>query len=88
MPIEFAEGVRRIVGAGVALEVCPQSFDRVEFRRVAGEALQGQPGGISLYLVGDDLAAVRGQPVTQDDDRSVHMPPQVAQVVDQGLLIE
>jgi len=71
------ETVGAEVGGRSALEPCPQAFDRVEFRGIRGQAMHGEPRGLGLDVRAGDEAAVRVQPVPEQENASPEMTTQV-----------
>lgn len=62
------------VGQGGGVEVRPESFDRIPFGGIGGEALHSEPGSAVFEGLLDVAAAMGGQPVPDRDDGTLPMP--------------
>ena len=73
---QFGEVLGAEISQRVLLEMPPDVFDRVEFRRVSGQARQRDRAPGALDPLGDHAAAMHRQAVPDDEQRSADLPPQ------------
>ena len=86
--LDLAEIVRAEVGEFAALDVAPHEFGRVEVRRVAGQALDREPGALSTQVGLHGCTLMRRQAIPDQDDSSVvKLPLQVVQEFDEGHVV-
>src|SRR5213596_1133834 len=62
-PLDLAEVVRAEVGQFAALDVAPHEFGGIELRRVARQALHGEPRALSRQVRGHVAAFMRRQAI-------------------------
>ena len=70
---DLADGVQAKIGQLALLHVTPDVFDRIEFRRVRGQAFQDQVSVERFDVVLDDAAAVRRQAVPDDQQLAANL---------------
>ena len=86
--LDLGEIVRAEVGELAALDVSPHKLGRVEIRRVAGQALDREPGALSAQVRLHGSALVRGQAIPDQDDSSMaKLPLQVVEELDEGHIV-
>jgi hypothetical protein len=64
------------------LPVGPEILDGIEFGRVGGEPFHVQPVGLRLEIGADDMAAVNGRTVPQQQDFARHLAVQCVEKAD------
>ena len=79
---EFGPQMRQTAAAHIAqfdpLEVGPEAFPRIQLRGIGREALQVEARGCSIdQELSDDIAAVNGRPVPENDHPAGHLAQQV-----------
>jgi hypothetical protein len=80
--------VRAKVGEFGAFDVAPHELDRVEVRRVAGQALDREPGALRAQVRVHRPTLVRRQAIPdQDDSATPELALQVVQKLDQGHIV-
>jgi len=71
-----------------ALDVAPQQFDRIEFRRVPRKTLDHQPPALAVDVVLHHPALVRREAVPdQQDSLAVELAPEALEELDQCLRV-
>jgi len=83
--MQLLDVLRAVVCQWIALEVRPSVFVGIEFRGVSRKVLQVQSATTSQPL-SQEAAAVSRQPIPHNNDRSIQMPKQVTQEVEDLLL--
>jgi len=80
--------VRAEVGELAALDIAPHELGRVEVRRIAGQALDREPGALSAQVRLHGPTLMRGQAIPdQDDAAPPKLPLEVVQEFDEGHVI-
>ena len=78
--LDFAEIVRAEVGEFAALHIAPHELGRVELRRIAGQALDREPGALSAQVCLHGYTSMRRQAIPdQDDSATAKLSLQVGQ---------
>lgn len=86
--LDLAELVRAEVREFAALDVAPHELGRVKVRRVAGQALDGEPGALSAQVRLHGSTLMRRQAIPdQDDAPTAKLPLEVVQEFDQGHVV-
>lgn len=86
--LDLSEIVRAEVGKLTSLHVPPDELGRVEIRRVAGQAFDGQPRALSAQVVLHGGALMRRQAIPDEDDpTSAELPLEVGEEVDEGQVV-
>ena len=80
---------REVVGPEVrelaALDVAPHELDRVEIRRVAGQALDGEPGALRVQVGLHGATLVRRQAIPHEEDAAAtELALEIGQEVDEA----
>src|SRR5437667_458237 len=86
--LDLAEIIRAEVGEFAALDVAPHELGRVEIRRVARQALDREPGALSVQVRLHRGTLMRRQTIPNEDDAAMaKLPLQVVQEVDEGHVV-
>ena len=86
--LDLAEIVGAEVGELAALDVAPHELGRVEVRRVAGQALDPEPGALRAQVRLHGCTLMRRQAIPdQRDSPTTKLPLEVGQEVDEGHVI-
>ena len=67
-PFHLTEVLRAEVGKFAPLDVAPHEFGRIEIRRVARQALDGEPRALRVQVRRHGAALVRGQAIPDEDE--------------------
>jgi hypothetical protein len=77
-------GIPAVIGQFAPLHVAEQRLRRIEVRGVRGQPFHGQPPALLREIVTHPPAAVRGQPVPEQDDAPApEMPVQLTEKADE-----
>src|SRR5207249_3987694 len=83
-PLDLAEVVRAEVGQFAPLDVAPHEFGRIEVRRVARQALDGEPRALRLQVRRHVAALMRRQPIPdQGETPTAKMTLELVQEADE-----
>src|SRR5712691_3788136 len=83
-PLDLAEVVRAKVGQFAPLDVAPHEFGGIEFRRIAGQALNGEPRALSLQVGRHVAALMRRQAIPdQGETPTAKMTLELVQEADE-----
>src|SRR6059036_3966340 len=83
-PLDLAEVVRAEVGQFAALDVAPHEFGGIELRRVARQALHGEPRALSRQVRGHVAAFMRRQAIPdQGETPTAKMTLELVQEADE-----
>ena len=84
-PLYLAEVVRAEVGQFAPLDVAPHEFRRIEIRRVARQALDGEPRALRLQVRRHGVALVRGQAIPdKNEPTTTELALEFVQEADEG----
>ena len=88
LALNLIEIVRAKIGEFLALDVPPYELLRVQIRRVAGQALDREPGALAAHVFLHRPTLMRRQPIPdQDDAPTAHLSLQVVQELDEGHVV-
>lgn len=76
---ELREVLGAEVGQLMVLPMSPHRLDRVELRRIRRQVLQHDVPVLSIDVVFDEVAAVRGQAIPDDEQRLAELAPEVSE---------
>ena len=82
MVAELAEGFRAQVRKFTVLPVAPHILHRIELGRVPGEGLQRDPAPLGADVLLDDVAAMSGETVPDDEQLAAQMALKVTEELD------
>ena len=83
-PLDLAKVVRAEVGKFPPLDVAPHEFRRIEIRRVARQAFDGEPRALSLQVRRHGPALMRRQAIPDEDETTTsEMTLELVQETDQ-----
>ena len=86
--LDLPEIVGAAVGELAALDVAPHELGRVEVRRVAGQALDREPGALSAQVRVHRSTLMRGQAIPdQRDSPTAKLALEVVQEFDEGHVV-
>lgn len=85
---DLSEIVGAEVGELAALDVAPDELGRIEVRRIAGQALDSEPGALSAQVRLHGSTLMRGQAIPdQCDAPTAKLPLEVVQEFDEGRVV-
>jgi len=86
--LDLGEIIRAEIGEFAALDVAPHELGRVEVGRVAGQALDREPGALSAHVRLHGGTPMRWQAIPdQDDSPLAKLPLQVGEELDEGHVV-
>jgi len=85
---KYAEVIGREVGKFAGGQVCPEVFDRIEFRGISREPMRGQPSLMSCKEIGCRLTAMGGKPIPNKQDSAANVASDVEKETFDGFRID